>query len=93
VHFGSATQIRHLDHGADPRGEFLAAVHAAPAYSLFNYEGLGAREMPPPDTPIGRRIGYHMRTGEHNITAYDWEQFMNFLDRALPAPAAAASKQ
>lgn len=82
-----------LDHGADPRGEFLAAVHAAPAYSLFSYEGLGTKEMPPPDTPVGRRIGYHVRTGEHNITAYDWEQFMNFLDRSVPAPAAAAPKR
>jgi hypothetical protein len=74
-----------LDHGADPRGEFLAAVHAAPAYTLFGYKGLGTGEWPPPDTPIGQRIGYHLRTGEHNITAYDWERFIDFLDRELPA--------
>jgi hypothetical protein len=76
---GSAT----LDDGADPRGEFLSAVHAAPAYRLFGYEGLGTTEMPPPDTPVGQRISYHVRTGPHDITAYDWEQYLNFLDRSF----------
>ncbi len=74
-----------LDLGADPRGEFLSAAHAAPAYSLFGHEGLGTDEMPPPDTAIGDRIGYHVRTGAHDITAYDWEKFLDFLDRTLPA--------
>ena len=74
-----------LDLGADPRGEFVSAVHAAPAYWLFGYEGLGTAELPPPDRPIGHRIGYHLRTGAHDITAYDWEQFIGFLDRTLPA--------
>jgi hypothetical protein len=74
-----------LDLGADPRGEFLAAVHAGPAYALFGYKGLGTADWPPPDTPIGQRIGYHLRTGEHDITAYDWAQFIAFLDRELPA--------
>ena len=76
---GSAT----LDDGADPRGEFLSAVQAAPAYRLFGYEGLGTTEMPPPDTPVGQRISYHVRTGPHDITAYDWEQYLNFLDRSF----------
>jgi hypothetical protein len=75
-----------LDPGADPRGEFLSAVHAGPAYALYGYKGLGTAEYPPPDTPIGHRIGYHLRTGPHDITAFDWEQFINFLDRSLAPP-------
>jgi hypothetical protein len=74
-----------LDLGADPRGEFLAAVHAAPAFALFGYKGLETANWPRPDTPIGHRIGYHVRTGEHDITAYDWERFIDFLERELPA--------
>lgn len=89
LYVASATR----DDGADPRGEFLATVHASPAYSLFGYAGMDTKEMPPPDRPVGQRIGYHVRTGDHDITAYDWEQFMNFLDRIMPPPAGVEPKR
>jgi hypothetical protein len=34
------------DGWSDPRGEFLAAVAAAPVYKLFGKEGLGTDQMP-----------------------------------------------
>ena len=77
LYIASATE----DNLADPRGEFLSAVHAAPVYRLFGHEGLDTAELPPPDRSIGHRIGYHLRTGKHDITAYDWEQYLNFADR------------
>ncbi len=79
VCIGSATQ----DTWADPKGEFLSGVHAGPVYRLFGYEGLGTTDWPAPDHPVGRRISYHLRTGKHDITAYDWEQYLNFADRHL----------
>jgi hypothetical protein len=74
------------DRWADPRGEFLAAVAAEPAWKLFGLGGLGTAEWPPVDAPVGSgRIGYHVRTGAHDLLEYDWQRFADFADRNLPA--------
>ena len=70
------------DQWADPRGEFLALKHAEPVFGLFDLQGLSTEEMPTVDTPVtSDSMGYHIRSGEHDLTAYDWEMFMNFADR------------
>jgi hypothetical protein len=66
---------------ADPKGEFLSAKHAEPVYRLFGKEGLGVEEMPGLNRPVGRTIGYHIRSGKHDVTDYDWEQYLNFAER------------
>lgn len=71
------------DRWADPRGEFLAAVAANPAYKLYNLQGLGTRVMPPVNTSIGKTIGYHIRDGKHDLLQFDWDQFADFADRTL----------
>ena len=68
---------------ADPRGEFLAALHAGPAYELLGYEGLPSAEFPPLDQSLQGRVGYHCRTGGHDLLAADWHHFMDFADRHL----------
>ena len=69
------------DRWADPRGEFLSAKHAEPVYSLLGKKGLGVEDVPPVNKPVGDTIGYHIRTGKHDVTEYDWEQYLNFADR------------
>ena len=66
---------------SDPRGEYLSQVHASPAFSLWGDSPMTADAMPPLDTPliVGRR-GYHVRTGVHNLTPFDWDRFADFAD-------------
>lgn len=79
---------------ADPRGEFLALKAAEPVYRLLGAGGLPADELPLVDTPVwdrkGRqgfptqgRQGFHVRSGAHDITEYDWKQFLDFIEGQL----------
>jgi len=68
---------------ADPRGEFLSAVNATPVYRLFGKPGLPTDTMPGIDKPVSGTIGYHIRTGVHGITAFDWAQYLDFADKHL----------
>ncbi len=67
---------------ADPRGEFLSARAASRVYELFGDKGFGGQEMPGLDSPVQiGRVGYHVRTGGHDLTEYDWQRYMDFADK------------
>lgn len=76
LYIASATE----DMWADPKGEWLAAWHVTPVYALFGLDGVGD-EMPSPDSPDkDGHVGYHLRTGSHDILAYDWTQYIDFAE-------------
>ncbi|MGE4568673.1 MAG: acetylxylan esterase [Bacteroidales bacterium] len=79
VYIASASE----DLWADPKGEFLSGVYASEVYNLFGVEGLSGQSVPPLHTPSMGYVGYHIREGKHDITLYDWQQYMNFADKYL----------
>lgn len=79
LYVASATE----DSWADPRGEFLSAKYASSVYKLYGLEGLPADEMPEADSPVDGVVSYHIRTGKHNITEYDWKQYIQFAKKYM----------
>jgi hypothetical protein len=72
------------DRWADPHGEFLALQAAAPVYGIFGYDQDFPQELPDPDRPYHGITGYHLRSGVHDITRFDWMMYMNWCDHWLP---------
>lgn len=69
------------DRWADPKGEFLSAREASPVYELFGLEGLPATSLPEINNPVMGTIGYHIRSGGHSVTAFDWDNYLDFADK------------
>ncbi len=77
LYVSSATE----DAWAGPRGEFAALEHASPVWGLFGLPGLIAHGFPAPDVPLNAGcLGYHLRSGFHDITRYDWRCYMDFAE-------------
>jgi dienelactone hydrolase len=77
VYVASASE----DEWADPEGEFLALKLADPAYKLFGLKPLPSARQPALHVPINTSDrGYHIRSGKHGLTRYDWERYMDFAD-------------
>jgi hypothetical protein len=71
------------DQWADPKGEFLSCVLADPVYKLLGTDGIPVKEMPEVNSPVHGQIGYHIRTGKHDVKDYDWEQYVTFAKKHL----------
>ena len=77
LYVSSATE----DAWAGPRGEFAALELASPVWQLYGKPGLVAHGFPKADVPFNAgTLGYHLRTGVHDITRYDWQCYMDFAE-------------
>jgi len=84
LYVASATE----DQWADPKGEFMSSVEADAVYRLLGTDGLGGEKapelMPEANQAINvGTIGYHLRDGKHDVTSYDWEQYLTLAKRHL----------
>lgn len=78
LYVASATE----DPWADPASEFEACVRVGPVYALFGKNGLATDKAPAPDVALhGGAVGYHLRTGKHDLALSDWVHFMDFADQ------------
>ncbi|MCW3081547.1 MAG: putative acetyl xylan esterase [Segetibacter sp.] len=64
---------------ADPTGTFLALKNAEKVYALYGIKSNLPANPPGVNQPIiYASLAYHNREGEHNLTAYDWSNFIRF---------------
>lgn len=81
--FIGASTVEAGDGWVDPRGNFLAAAAAAPAWELLGKPGLSTAEFPPVLVPaIEGTIGWRQHLGGHN-NRDNWATFIRFADAKL----------
>jgi len=68
------------DKWSDPKGEYLAAVAAAPVYKLFGQPVELPASMPEPGQGFYGTLGYYMHAGGHGTLPPDWNVFLKFVE-------------
>jgi hypothetical protein len=69
------------DGWVDPKGMFLAAVHAGPVYKLLGKKDLGAIDFPPVETTLtSGDIAFRQHSGGHT-PGPNWPTFLEFASR------------
>jgi len=70
------------DSWADPESEFLSCIAASEVYSMLGMNGFVSPDRLPwvGDTFHDGNIGYHLRTGTHYLSRYDWNAFMAYMN-------------
>jgi hypothetical protein len=67
------------DNWSDPKGEFIAAVAAAPVYELLGKKPLGTVNYPAAGVPLLNDLGYFMHAGGHGVLPADYDIFIRFM--------------
>jgi hypothetical protein len=71
------------DKWSDPKGEYLAALAAAPVYKLFGKSVPESPAVPPAGQSVMTTLGYHMHEGGHGMIPSDWGVFIQFMKAHL----------
>jgi len=66
---------------ADPKGTFMSLKNAEKVFALYGIKSNLPANPPEINNPvINSALGYHNREGEHNLTMYDWSNFIKFAN-------------
>lgn len=77
VYIASAVE----DQWADPHGEYLSGYHAGPVYALYGMSSFTTDQSPELNQPrMTESVSYHIRSGKHDVTQYDWEQYIQWAN-------------
>ena len=68
------------DSNSNPEAEFWSLRLADPVFKLLGGKGLPAGDWPAPNQSRMGQTAYHVRTGKHDVTDFDWEQYLSFAD-------------
>lgn len=72
------------DEWADPDAELLSCRLASEAYELYGYQGVVVPEKPMVDEVYQEgRIAFHVKSGDHSQTIFDWENNMDYFEKIL----------
>ncbi|MFN8256260.1 MAG: acetylxylan esterase [Bacteroidales bacterium] len=77
VYVASATN----DKWADPKNEFIAVMMAIPVFNLLGVNNIPQFTEPIANLPQQGILSYHLRQGDHDITPWDWLQYLDFADK------------
>lgn len=70
-----------LDEWADPEAELFSAKLASAVYELYGKKGVITDEKIVPNKKYhAGTIAYHRTPHEHDLTAFDWQCYMDFAD-------------
>lgn len=72
------------DEWCDPDAEFLSARLASEVFELYGLNGLVAPSAPELNALYHEgHVAYHVKSGDHSITAFDWEAVMDYFDKII----------
>jgi hypothetical protein len=78
LYVGSAAQDKY----EDAYSAFLSCRFAEPVFRLHGLAGVGTEDYPKENSPLHLgNVGYHVRSGKHDMNLYDWQCFMDFADK------------
>lgn len=70
------------DGWADPKGQYMALYEAQPVFRLYGFKTKLSKKMPPADKQvISLPLGFHNRSGKHDMILQDWQQFIRFAGK------------